>query len=78
MPDIEAPDGDVAEQQDYQQTVGSADLAVETPEADAVEQQQDVQSGRITPLPGLPDGVPEADALEQAHPVEFDEDDYRS
>ncbi|HZG94024.1 MAG TPA: hypothetical protein VEZ46_04875 [Mycobacteriales bacterium] len=78
MPDIEAPDSDVAEQQDYQPTVGPADLALETPEADAVEQQQDAGSGRITALPGLPDGVPEADALEQSHPVEFDEDDYRS
>ncbi|MGH8823329.1 MAG: hypothetical protein ACRDVN_02485 [Jiangellaceae bacterium] len=51
--------------------------AGDAPEADAVEQQQDV----VDREPDLPESVPEgvnpADAVEQGRPVGFDEDDYR-
>ena len=53
------------------------DLGVETPEADAVEQTQGTDAVE-TPrdITSIPDGVPEADALEQAYEVHLDED-YR-
>jgi hypothetical protein len=44
-----------------------------------LEQAQDLAASPTAPTPPrLGDGVPEADALEQSHPVAFDEDDdYR-
>ncbi|MFC9248452.1 hypothetical protein ACFT7S_31845 [Streptomyces sp. NPDC057136] len=50
----------------------------ETPEADAAEQQADVQQRRDDPLTSIDrDRVNEADASEQARVVSQDEDDYR-
>jgi hypothetical protein len=71
--DIRADDS-----QDVWSSAGPTDPgAVEAPEADAVEQRQDV----VDPEPDLPQSVPDdvnpADAVEQRLPVGFDEDDYR-
>jgi hypothetical protein len=46
------------------------------PEADVVEQHQDVVPPS-RPDPHLRPDVPEADALEQAIPVDDDDDEYR-
>lgn len=51
--------------------------AVEAPEADAVEQQQDVVDPEPDSPQSVPDDVNPADAVEQGLPVGFDEDDYR-
>jgi len=56
-----------------------ADLPDEAPEADALEQRQEVApaaDGAGTPAPALDDSfeVPEADALEQAHEVPLDDE----
>lgn len=58
--------------------VEAVDVGVETPEADAVEQAIGDEGTVVTPrdVQHIPDGVPEADALEQAYEVELD-DDYR-
>jgi hypothetical protein len=50
---------------------------IETPEADAVEQQQDVVDNPPDEPPEVPYDVDPADAAEQSRSVEFDEDDYR-
>lgn len=50
---------------------------LETPEADAVEQQQDVVETTPDEPPKVPYDVNPADAAEQSRSVEFDEDDYR-
>ena len=50
---------------------------LETPEADAVEQQQDVVDTAPDEPPEVPYDVNPADAAEQSRSVEFDEDDYR-
>jgi hypothetical protein len=78
MADIEAPDNDVAEQELPEQSAEPT-LGVDIPEADAVEQAQELAASPTAPMPPrLGDGIPEADALEQSHPVVFDEDDdYR-
>lgn len=78
MPDLEAPDNDVAEQELTEESAEPT-LGVDVPEADAIEQTQDLAASPTAPVsPHLADGVPEADALEQAQPVGFDEeDDYR-
>jgi hypothetical protein len=52
-----------------------ADL--ETPEADAVEQQQDVVDTPPDEIPHVPYDVDPADAAEQSRSVGYDEDDYR-
>ena len=51
--------------------------AVDAPEADAVEQQQDVVDHEPDRAESVPDDVNPADAVEQGRPVGFDEDDYR-
>ncbi|MDQ1711999.1 MAG: hypothetical protein QOE45_1449 [Frankiaceae bacterium] len=57
--------------------VEPVEVGPETPEADAVEQAQaDVEQATPQELRSIPDGVPEADALEQAYEVPVD-DDYR-
>jgi hypothetical protein len=50
---------------------------IETPEADAVEQQQDVVDTAPDEPPEVPYDVDPADAAEQSRSVGFDEDDYR-
>ncbi|HEY9412261.1 MAG TPA: hypothetical protein VIP77_21965 [Jiangellaceae bacterium] len=51
--------------------------AADAPEADAVEQLQEVVE-HASPLPtALPDDADQADAYEQSLVVEYDEDDYR-
>ncbi|MBD0291947.1 MAG: hypothetical protein ICV70_00030 [Jiangellaceae bacterium] len=49
---------------------------LEAPEADAVEQQQDVLVADDEP-PAVPYDVDPADAAEQSRTVPYDEDDYR-
>ncbi|MGW8888798.1 hypothetical protein [Streptomyces sp. NPDC055749] len=50
----------------------------ETPDADAAEQQADVQQRRDDPLTSIDrERANEADAAEQARVVAQDEDDYR-
>jgi hypothetical protein len=77
MADIDTPD-DLMQDELVVTSTGPG-VGVEVPEADAVEQAQDVTLSPAAPTPAaLPDGVPEADALEQSHPVVLDEeDDYR-
>ncbi len=58
----------------------TARLDIETPEADAVEQHQDLREPRTGAAPLLrriPFDVNEADVADQNRVVEFDEDDYR-
>jgi hypothetical protein len=50
---------------------------LETPEADAVEQQQDVVDTPADEPPQVPYDVNPADAAEQGRAVGYDEDDYR-
>jgi hypothetical protein len=50
---------------------------LETPEADAVEQQQDVVDTPPDEPPEVPYDVNPADAAEQSRSVGYDEDDYR-
>jgi hypothetical protein len=50
---------------------------LETPEADAVEQQQDVVDSAPDEPPDVPYDVDPADAAEQSRTVGYDEDDYR-
>ncbi|MFC7304996.1 hypothetical protein ACFQVC_12290 [Streptomyces monticola] len=53
-------------------------LDQETPEADAAEQQTDLQQHRDEPLPRFePASANPADVAEQARVVDLDEDDYR-
>jgi hypothetical protein len=64
--DIWTPDADQADQ-----------VADDAPEADAVEQRQDIVEREAGELPDVPDDVDPADATEQHRVVDFDEDDYR-
>jgi hypothetical protein len=77
MADIDAPDEVAVDELSV--SSGGPSVGDEVPEADALEQAQDVTPSAIVPVPvGLDDEVPEADALEQSHPVALDEDDdYR-
>jgi hypothetical protein len=50
---------------------------LETPEADAVEQQQEVVDTPPDETPEVPYDVDPADAAEQSRSVGYDEDDYR-
>ena len=54
---------------------GAAEL--ETPEADAVEQQQEVVDTPPDDTPEVPYDVDPADAAEQSRSVGYDDDDYR-
>ena len=49
----------------------------EAPDADVVEQEQEVTNAAPHPKPVEPlrDDVPEADALEQAHPFPLDDEE---
>ena len=49
----------------------------EAPEADAVEQLQEVVEHASPQPAALPDDADQADAYEQSLVVEYDEDDYR-
>ena len=84
MPDRETADGDALEQQqdpsDPATAVGddAPELSIETPEADAVEQQTTVREatvdvGRREPAWDADEG----DLAESAREVPFDDDDYR-
>ncbi len=54
------------------------ELDEEVPEADAAEQQAEVQPEHDDPLTSIDrDAANEADAVEQARIVALDEDDYR-
>ena len=64
--DIWAPGADQSDQ-----------VADDAPEADAVEQRQDIVEREAGEPPGVPDDVDPADATEQHRVVDFDEDDYR-
>jgi hypothetical protein len=50
---------------------------LETPEADAVEQQQEVVDTPPDEVPDVPYDVDPADAAEQSRSVGYDEEDYR-
>ena len=50
---------------------------LETPEADAVEQHQDVVDTPRDEPPEVPYDVDPADAAEQSRAIGYDEDDYR-
>ncbi len=54
---------------------GASDL--ETPEADAVEQQQEVIDTPRDEAPEVPYDVDPADAADQSRSVGYDDDDYR-
>jgi hypothetical protein len=54
-----------------------AELDIEAPEADAVEQHLDVRQQHDLPITGRGDEADPADAAEQSRVVELDEDDYR-
>lgn len=81
MPDPEASDADLVEQElppSDQPLSEEVDVSVEVPEADAVEQAQGASSTSTRPLEELPDEAAEGDALEQAQVVELDEEEgYR-
>jgi len=49
----------------------------DAPEADAVEQRQEVVERDTGEPPSFPDDVDPADAAEQQRVVTYDEDDYR-
>ncbi|MGH9032820.1 MAG: hypothetical protein ACRDZV_11900 [Acidimicrobiia bacterium] len=51
--------------------------AVDAPEADAVEQRQDVVDHEPDQPQSVPDDVNPADAVEQRRAVGYDDDDYR-
>ena len=50
----------------------------EAPEADVIEQEEEVLDTPDPERPHIGIDVPEADAIEQAEPVPYDEDDFRS
>lgn len=84
MPDFEAPERDAIEQEepadDAAELVEGDEVGadLEAPEADAVEQRTPVRTnagGAATA--DRPIEADEADAADQAHAVEFDEDEYR-
>jgi len=56
-------------------------MSIETPEDDAIEQQQELVEDEEAPVTRRRDSVPfdvdEADAAEQERSVGFDDDDYR-
>jgi hypothetical protein len=54
-----------------------AELDIEAPEADAVEQHLDVRQQHDLPVTGRSEEADPADAAEQSRVVELDEDDYR-
>lgn len=87
MADPEAPVEDVLEQEEPAGgPVGGAagevpgeeagqELGDDVPEADAMEQSTPVRAeDALLGESGLPEGVNEADAAEQAHVVEYDDD----
>ncbi len=83
MPEFEAPEEDVLEQEqdaaDSEAAVADeSEVDIEAPEDDAAEQHRSVRGDR----PGrravsLPNEADEADVAEQSHEVEDDEDEYR-
>jgi len=84
MPDVEMTDGDAVEQlqdpEDAQSAAGSAvpEVALEAPEADAVEQQTELRDAdRATPSTGASWDADEGDLAESSREVGYDEDDYR-
>ena len=84
MPDFETPGDDELEQEqsatDAEAAVeraGATEVGVETPEADAQEQQQPLHGDEAPYRPTLPVEADEADAADQAREVELDEDEYR-
>ncbi|TMR95539.1 hypothetical protein [Nonomuraea basaltis] len=54
-----------------------AEVSIETPEADAVEQHQDMRENHGRPRRELPLDVDPGDAAEQDRVVELDDDEYR-
>lgn len=68
---------DPSDPETFQQDDDTAELSIETPEADAAEQHTDILPDRDDPLTRVnPDVANEADAFEQARVVALDEDDY--
>ncbi len=84
MPDFEAPERDALEQEPPDELevetldAGIVEVDLEAPEADAVEQSTPV---RTAPPAGETSErsieADEADAADQAHVVDYDEDEYR-
>ncbi|MGN9840930.1 hypothetical protein ACTMTI_22680 [Nonomuraea sp. H19] len=53
------------------------EVSIETPEADAAEQQRDARRSVSTLRPQLPIDVDPGDAAEQDREVDLDDDEYR-
>ncbi len=84
MPDFEAPERDAIEPEEASDTVadslaaGTVDVDLEAPEADAVEQSTPVRTQRpAAEVSERSIEADDADAADQEHVVEFDEDEYR-
>jgi hypothetical protein len=56
---------------------GEEELSIETPEADAAEQQREIRQDETRLRRELPLDVDPGDAAEQDRVVELDDDDYR-
>jgi hypothetical protein len=75
MSDSDVRTGDAADVWSSRDDPDTADI--ETPEADAVEQQQEVVDTPPDEPLDVPYDVNPADAAEQSRTVGYDEDDYR-
>jgi hypothetical protein len=81
MADLETPDGDAVEQQQTtadggrQEEIG--EVALEAPEADAVEQHTPVRGDERAPIASTTWEADEGDLAESAREVPLDDDDYR-
>lgn len=77
---VDPTDPETFEEDDEGRSIALEDdeLDEETPEADAAEQNTELQQRGDDPLPHIdPVAANEADAVEQARVVALDEDDYR-
>ena len=84
MPDADTTEGDALEQlqdaEDAQSAVGSdvPEVALEAPEADAVEQQTALRDADLAPQTGdAPWDADEGDLAESSREVGYDDEDYR-
>ncbi|MEU8400689.1 hypothetical protein AB0C28_36320 [Nonomuraea sp. NPDC048892] len=75
--DIRGDERAYIEEEEAEVPIDEGELSIETPEADAAEQQRELgaQTGRLRRE--LPLDVDPADAADQDREVDLDDDDYR-